>query len=289
MNTKYFKILAISMIVVFLLGPFVSGVAATSKPAFTQSNGKVDVQTDQATISVTGGGNIPFYNIKLNGTSKASYEVKFSSIQEFVDKNGNGLIDNGELVPNSGVSLASLNWDFSGFSTTNDSSNNIQKIDFNFTSAASSKNPEIQLRNHIDVSQGNSIKFDLIMAGYTWTSTNTSAKLAVKFQIAGGNITQGSNKNDLSFGEAQFSSVSTASTPDGNINVNTQVDNGNSFYLIYDHFNGNFEHDPTFSAVAQSGTDTTSSKTSGVSLELLPILTGLALVGILYTKKRKVN
>ncbi len=286
MINKHFKIIAITMIMVFLLGPFVSGATAVGKPVFTENNGKAEIKTDQATLSVTGGGNVPFFHIQLNGSNN-QYQVKFSSIQEFVDKNGNGMLDNGEAVPNSGVpALASLNWAFSGFKTVNDSSNNIQMINFNFTSAATNKDPGLSIDNHVDVSKGNQIKFDLAINHYTWTSTNNSAKLAVKFQISGGNLTQGSNNNDLSFGEAHFNSVSTASTPDGDINVTTQVDSGNSFYLIYNHFNNSFVHDPTFSAVAGS---TTGTNTSGVSLEVLPMLGGLAVIGIVYTKKRRTN
>ncbi len=286
MQTKMFKILATAIIMIFLFG-FVSGVAAAGKPQanFSKSNGQADISTGQATISVNGGGNVPFYHIKLNNSNDTTtYEVKFSSIQEFVDKNGNGLFDNGEAVPSSGISFPSLKWDFSGFYSTNDSNNNIQTINFNFTSTSTTKGPFIQLRNHIDVSKGNQIKFDLLISDYKWTSTNSSAKLAVKFQIAGGNLTQGANNNDISFGNAQFSSVSTASTPDGNINVNTQIASGNSFYLLYDHFNSNFTHDPTFSAVVS----TTSSSTKGLSLGLYPIVGGLAIIGIVFAKKRHI-
>lgn len=264
------------MIMAFLLGPFVSGVAAAGQPQKSFSNGQANITTDQATISVNGNANTPFYRIKLNNSS-TTYEVKFMSVQEWV---------NNKAVPSSGISMPSVGWTFSNFNTVNDSSNNIQSINFNFTSTASVKKnePSIQLDNHVNVANGNQIKFDLIINNYAWTSKNTSAQLAVKFQIAGGNISQGTNKNDLSFGDAHFNSVSTASTPGGNVNVNTQVESGNSFYLVFDHFNGNFSLDPTFSAVAGSSTGNT---TSGVSLSLLPIIGGLAVVGIVYTAKKR--
>ena len=283
MQSNVFKFIATFLLLIFLFSS-ISEVAATGKPQFVESNGKVDVTTDQATISVTGGGNIPFFHIQLNN-SKTAYEVKFSSIEEFVDTNGDGMFQQSEAVPNSGISLPSLNWAFSGFSNATDSNNNIQTLNFNFTTSSSSKGPVLGLRNHIDVSKGNQLKFDLSVGQYTWTSNNDTAKLAVKFQIAGGNLTQGSSSNDLSFGDAQFNSVSTAQTPDGNINVHTEIASGNSFYLIYDHFKGNFTHDPTFSVVAGSSSGNAS---TGVSLGLLPILGGLAVIGIVYTKKRRI-
>ena len=283
MQSNVFKLVATLLLMIFLFGS-ISGAVAVGQPKFSESNGKAEIKTDQATLSVTGGGNVPFFHIQLNG-SKTQYEVKFSSIQEFVDENGDGKFQQSEAVPNSGISLSSLNWAFSGFSNTTDANNNIQTLNFNFSTGASSKNPILWLDNHIDVSKGNQLKFDLAIKQYTWTSNNNSAKFAVKFQIAGGNLTQGSSSNDLSFGDAKFNSVSTAQTPDGNINVHTEIASGNSFYLIYDHFNGNFTHDPTFSVVAGSSSGSAS---TGVSLGLLPILGGLAVIGIVYTKKRRI-
>lgn len=274
MQSKVFKLLAITMIMIFIFG-YVSGVAAAGQPQKNYSNGQANITTSQAAISVNGNGNLPFFHIKLNNQN-TTYEVKLVSAQEWV---------NNKAVPSSGISMPSLGWTFSNFNTVNDSSNNIQSINFNFTSSAKKSGPLIQLDNHVNIANGNQIKFDLIVNNYVWTSHNTSAQFAVKFQIAGGNLTQGSgsNSNNLSFGNAQFNSVSTASTPNGNINVATQLASKNSFYLIYNHFNGNFTHDPTFSAVVSSNTAST---TKGLGLELLPVISGFAVIGIVIAKKR---
>ena len=274
MQSKVFKLLAFSIIMIFIFG-YVSGVAAAGKPQKNFSNGQADITTDQATISVNGNGNIPFFHIKLNNQN-TTYEVKLVSIQEWV---------NNKAVPSSGISMPSLGWTFSNFNTVNDSNNNIQSINFNFTSKTNGNGPSIQLDNHVNIANGNQIKFDLIIKNYVWISNNASAQLAVKFQIAGGNLTQGSgsNSNNLSFGDAQFNSVSTASTPDGNINVATQLDGKTTFYLIYNHFSESFEHDPTFTAVV---TNSTGTATKGLGLEFLPIISGLAVIGIVFAKKR---
>ena len=283
MNSKFFKVVGFSILLTFLLSMTTIGLAV-GKPDFVESNGKVDVTTDEATISVTGGGNVPFFHIQPKGNDSASYQVKFSGMQEFVDKNNDGVLSNSESVPQSKVSFPSQGWEFSGFSTTNDSSNNIAMIEFNFTSTGS---PTIEVRNHIDIAKGNEIKFDLAISDYTWTSTNNSAKLAINFQIAGGNLTQGSSANDLSFGDASFSSVSTATTNDGDISVSTQIDSGNSFSLVYGHFNQSFVHDPSFSAIAGSSSGNTT--VTGASLELLPILSSLIVIGIVLARKRTKN
>lgn len=278
---KILQLLAITMMIAFLFGS-VTGVSAVGKPNFDKSNGKADVQTGQADISVTGGSNVPFYHIQLNN-SKTAYEVKFSSMQEFVDSNGDGLFQSNEAVKGSSFNFPSTNWAFSNFATKNDSNGNIDQVDFNFTST-SNNGLSIQLRNHIDFSNGNQIKFDIAVSNYSWKSTNDTAKLVISMQITGGTLKNSTNSNDVTFGDAFLNSVSTASTSSGNINVKTQVANGNTLYLIYDHFNGGFVHDPTFGAVV--GTNTSGSNTTGVSLGWFPILSGLAVIGLIYTRKR---
>lgn len=280
MNSKKVKLTAALLLVAFMFSLSTTTGIATSKNSFKEANGQADITTSQATISVNGNQNTPFFHIKLNNSS-TTYEVKFMNIQEFVDSNGDGVFQSNEAVQNSANNLPSLSWNFSGFKTTNDTNGNVTNVDFNFTS--SSNNPSIQLDSHINLAQGNQIKFDLIISNYVWKSTNSSAKLAVKFQIAGGKLSK-SGTNSLQFGDAQFSSVSTASSPDGNINVATQLDTGSTFYLLFNHFNHSFNLDPTFSAVSGSGSSV-STKT-GVSLDLMSILAGLVVVGLVVSKKR---
>ncbi len=283
---------------------FASGVATVNgNPQPTEKNGVATVVTDNATISVTGGNNVPFYHIQSKG-SNTSYLVKFVDMEEFVDKNNDGLFQANELVPLSTNIFPSSSWIFSGFQTVNDSTNNVQMVNFNFTQYSM---PSVSLNNHINVKTGNQIKFDINVNKYTWKSSNSSAKLAIKMQIAGGNLSSGQNSNDLTFGNGYVNTVSTAQTPNGNINVKTQIANGNTFYLLFDHFNGNLSLDPilgvqstsstsgsTTSSASSSSTPTsssqpltTSSKTT--ALGLFPILASFAVVAIVVTKKRKFN
>lgn len=306
MNKNLFKIGAIVMMIAFLSG-FASGVATVNGiPQPSESNGVASITTNNATISVTGGNNVPFYHIQSKGTN-TSYEVKFVNMQEFTDKNNDSLFQNSELVPQSTTLFPGANWNFSGFNTVNDSNNNSQMVNFNFTHATA---PQISLDNHINVTAGNQIKFDLALANYTWKSTNTSTKLAIEMQIAGGNLSS-TSQNQLTFGNGYFNTVSQAQTPNGNVSVTTQIANGNTFYLLFNHFNGNFSLDPVFgvqSTSSTSSTSTSSSSTSSTStasnsvssstsvastsskttpLALLPVLGSFAVVGIVVMKKRK--
>lgn len=272
MNSKGKKIIATILIIAFLTSASMSGLAA-STPNYNQKNGVANVNTGKANISVTGGLQVPFFHIQLNN-SKTSYLVKFSSIQRFVDLNKDGKVQPNEISPASSTPLPGLNWMFSGFQL----SNNNNTINFNFTTKTT-KNTTIELNVHVDTTQGNSLKFDLIVQNYDWQSDNPSARLAIKFQIAGGNLTQSkSNSNDLHFGNAQFNTVSTASSPEGNINIATQIDSGSSFYLLINHFNNSFELDPTFSVSPSSSTP---------GFEVFALISGFTVIGVIVSLRRR--
>ena len=293
MQSKFLKIVAVTIMIAFISG-FASSVVAVGNPGFSQANGQVDITTPQAAISVTGGSNVPFYHIQLSN-SNTSYLVKFQDLEEFVDKNGDGLFQSSELVPLSTTAFPGLNWNFSGFNTVNDSTGNVQLINFNFTHATA---PIIDLNNHINVTNGNQIKFDINFSQYSWVSTNSSAKLAIKMQVAGGNLTGGSSGNNITFGSAYFNTVSTATSSSGNIEVTTQIVNTNTFYIIFNHFNANVTLDPIFGVLSTSSVSTSNSSTnnsvgqsatsSTPGFEALSILAGLAVIGIVITKRRHI-
>ena len=296
MQSKLQKIVALTVMIAFISG-LASSVVAIGNPGFTQANGVVDITTSQATISVTGGSNVPFYHIQLSN-SNTSYLVKFQDLEEFVDKNGDGLFQSSELVPLSTTTFPGLNWNFSGFNTVNDSTGNVQLVNFNFTHNTA---PMIDLNNHINVTNGNQIKFDINLSQYSWVSTNSSAKLAIKMQVAGGNLTSGANSNNITFGSAYFNTVSTATSTSGNIDVTTQIVNTNTFYIIFNHFNANVTLDPLFGVLSTSSTGSVSTSNSSTNnsigqsatssapgFEALSILAGLAVVGIVINKKRNI-
>ena len=283
------------ILLVTMLFGFSIGAMAVGKPDFAHKSGKVSVTTNNAIISVTGGSNVPFYHIKPlsaesssqsatdseNEDQDGSYLVKFVSLVEFVDNNSDGKFNNNEQVPQSVMLFPGSGWSFSGFETVNDSQDNVEKINFNFTHTGT---PSIDLINHINVAKGNEIKFDIGINDYTWKSSDSNAKLAIKMQIAGGDLSEGSN--GLEFGNGYFSSVSTASTADGDINVKLHVENTNTFYLVYDHFSGGFLHDPIFGATVSAESPNNSTT---ASLELLPVLGGFLVLSAYIANSRKRN
>ena len=283
MNVNIFKLISLFLMIALLFS--ITTQEISSNNPYAQANGVVTINTNRAIISVTGGSNVPFFQIQLNGSNQPA-KVKFSSIQEFVDTNNDGKFQTNESVALSGIALPSLTWTFGGFSTVNNSNGITASVGFNFTTNVG--NSQMQFRTHINFSSGNSLKFDLVFKNYIWISTNPNAKLAIKFQITGGNLTTGVNASELLFGNAEFNSASTAATSSGSIDVSTQIDTASTFYLIFNHFNSGFELDPTFT-VSNTGSTSSSSNTSVKSspgFEFIPLVAGLSVIGIVYTKRR---
>lgn len=299
MRSKIFKISA-AFVMIAVLSGFATGATAAGDPHISQANGIATITTVQGTISVTGGDNVPFYHIQANG-SNTTYLVKFVNMQEFVDKNNDSLFQQNEVVPNSSTTFPGIGWIFSGFKTTNSTANSIQQVNFNFIHDVA---PMLALTNYVNVTAGNQINFNIALSQYNWKSTNSTAKLAIEMQISGGKLQKGNSTNDLTFGNAYFNTVSNAQTSSGNITVTTQIANSNTFYLLFDHFNGNFTLDPLFgvnsipasginTSTSITGTTTINNPTTGTisttkttSLGILPILGGLAVIGLVTAKKK---
>lgn len=290
MRTNLLKIGAAFLMIACLSG-FASGAVAANGPNFSQANGIATISTGTAKFTVTGGNNVPDFHIQQNG-SNSNYLVKFVNMQEFVDKNNDGLFQQSEAVPLGQTIFPGQGWNFSGFQTTNDSNGNLSMLNFNFTHSGT---PSIDLQNYVNITAGNQIKFNIALSQYTWKSTNSTAKLAIEMQVAGGNLSAGSG-NDLTFGNAFFNTVNTAVSNGATIGVSTQISTGNSFYIIIDHFNGNFTLDPLFGVTSVSSSTPTSSATSSSSsnpsssvtpgFEVIPFLAGFAVVGVVLIKRR---
>ena len=300
MQKKFLQIGAFLIIIAFVSG-FATNVSAVGNPQPLEANGIVSVQTNLGNISVTGGDNVPFFHIKLNGTPNNAYQVNFLSMQEFVDKNNDGLFQTNEIVPNSNSPFPGIGWAFSGFNLVNDSNNNLQMVNFNFSHDVA---PMLAISNHVNVTAGNQIKFDLALNQYTWKSNNNSAKLAISLKVAGGVLSKDNSKNDLTFGNAFFNTVDTADSNGNTISVTTQIGTGSTFYLIFDHFDGNFTLDPLFgvNSVSSTSTNSATSTSSGSSsssstvgssssktaaLDIFPVLGSIAVLGLVIKQKRK--
>lgn len=286
MRTNLLKIGAAFVMIACLSG-FASGSVAANGPSFSQANGIATISSSTAKFTVTGGNNVPDFHIQHSG-SNTNYLVKFMNMQEFVDKNNDGLFQQSELVARSQTTFPGQGWNFSGFHQTNDTNGNLSMLNFNFTHTGT---PSIALQNYINIAAGNQLKFDIAVNQYSWTSTSTSAKLAIEMQIAGGNLSKGTG-NNLNFGNAYLNTVNTATSNGATIGVSTQISNGNTFYIIIDHFNANFTLDPLFGVNSVSSTSTpsnssTPSASSTPGFEVIPFVAGFAVIGIVLIHKRK--
>lgn len=314
------KISMIWLTAMLVFGLTVSGITQ-STITYTYNSGKVEIETDSVIIKVTGGSNVPFYQLSVKGADSSEvqpeeqtteessgasfkigqseetdpekeqkdekgltkYIIKFSSLSEFIDNNNNSEFDSNEEVKKSAINFPSQDWIFSNFTADKDSNDEIEKIHFSFKTPTG-VSPGIELRNHINIAKSNEIKFDIVITDYTWTSEDSDAQLAIKIQVLGGSLKEGSGGNDLEFDKAYVNFVNTADGENGPVDVSVSLGNSNTFYFIYDNFGSSLDHDPTFGAVP--GASSGEGGSSGLSLELFSIMGAFTVIGIIHRNRK---
>ncbi|OLS23129.1 MAG: hypothetical protein HeimC2_27470 [Candidatus Heimdallarchaeota archaeon LC_2] len=208
------------------------------------------VQTDGLVVEIKGGFNVPFYFFWSTDSPDVKYKIQMDSIFEANDSNINGVYDlaSDKKVPGSGITLASLTWEFSDLTTETNSLGEVTAIDFSLNTAES-MNPTIddtfiQFDNHIDRDSGSQLKFDVIIDNYEFSSPQSMLVLAFKIQSQGEASQDGQT---VSFGDGFFHSENTASDDNGEISVGLSQANedGGKLYLAYEQFTGKMIHDPT--------------------------------------------
>jgi len=152
-------------------------------------------------------------------------------------------------IPRSNLALPSLGWQFSTPAQSGG------EISFTITSTSSKgRFSSLVFRNHLIMNGSTNsadltkVKFDIVLKSYQWVSTDTSARLGLRFKLKdlgnpSGSVSQ--NGATLTVGNAYFS----ADTSSG-ISVHFDGSDPNSVWLVYDHFTSDLEHDPTFGVQA---------------------------------------
>ncbi|MHA2501803.1 MAG: hypothetical protein ACXAE3_02855 [Candidatus Kariarchaeaceae archaeon] len=253
MNVKKMQLFGALLGLVLVMGA-TSGNAVT----LAQGGGNVTVATDELTVKITGGGNVPMYQFWDTEDDSTKYKLQFSAVFEAEDNEENGTLgvyDLGEdkKVGPTNIALASLSWEFSDFENDTDGS-----IHFNLTSTATNDGMTIQFNNHLYAGEENSMKFDVVINNYTFDSVDTILVFAFKLLVQNGDEdVDGESEQDgdtVSFGDGFFQSEETA-VSDGkvvNVGLSTGSDEGSKIYLAYGQFSGDLVHDPTVGVQASA-------------------------------------
>ncbi len=196
---------------------------------------------------------VPFYFLTELSTN-ITYKVQFHNMFEISDLDGDGEYNQGNdsIVPTSSKALASFNWSISDIDNETDSDGNLVATHFNLT--GSYNGLTVQFRNHIDMVNGLSLKFDVVINSYNFIDDNASLVLAYMITSSDPDYdgTPKDANDTVTFGRGFFSSLPSAEDINGTnvasiaTGLSTGSDGGNGMvYLTYEHFDGDLVHDPT--------------------------------------------
>lgn len=169
---------------------------------YNAMNKQVTLTTPALDVRVTTGGNVPHFMFwdptYTDISTRLVYHVQFYQLIEFNDTDDDGLYTNGtDQVVAPILGLARVEWDFSGF-TTEEDDGTVTAVHFNFTltdvQGPGPLYPDLflQLRCHINTTNDNELKFDIVISGWPWTSTETYLALRwdLMIQIPGAHTYQ---------------------------------------------------------------------------------------------------
>ncbi|MFX0212100.1 MAG: hypothetical protein ACFFDT_39370, partial [Candidatus Hodarchaeota archaeon] len=135
----------------------------------------VDIESEKLMVMINAGGQVPIYQFWSPTDNNTKFHVKFQKIQEFTDKNSNGLYENNETVDQRTLSLQSVRWILS------DAIVDDEQIRFNFTSESFQQSQfqefQIKIVNHIDLENATKLKFDIYMSGWPFLSEENMLSL----------------------------------------------------------------------------------------------------------------
>ena len=225
---------------------------------------QVTLTTPTVDIRVSAGGAVPhfmFWSPVVPPTTRTVYHVQFFQLFEFNDTNDNQIYDNAtDFVQGPILGLGRIVWDFSGFQTE-EVDGITTAVHFNYTlsgfigSGPAYPDLYMELRCHINTTNDNELKFDIVISGWPWMHTDSS--LALRWDLlvqSPGTFTyrhayQHRYENrTYAFDGAYFSYRRSANVGNDTIEVTSNYEDHpekTQFYLVYPYFGDEvLVHDP---------------------------------------------
>lgn len=225
---------------------------------------QVTLTTPTVVIRVSAGSAVPhfmFWSPALNPSLRTIYHVQFYQLFEFNDTNDNQAYDNGtDFVYDPVLGLGRIVWDFSGFQTE-ESEGVTTAVHFNYTlSEVQGTGPiypdlYMELRCHINITNDNELKFDILISGWPWMHTDSSLALRwdLMVQTPGTHTYRHAYQHryenrTYSFDGAYFSYRNSANVGNDTTTVTSSYEDApdkTKFYLVYPYFGDEvLVHDP---------------------------------------------
>ncbi len=267
---------------IFALVLIISLSVVSTQPSDAIGGDNIFVENDNIAIKITGGQNVPMYSFWDPSQNETKYDVKFILLFEVIDENQDGIYtpENDSKVPASVNALPALSWDFSAIETDDDGITH-----FNLTSKGATYT--LQLINH--VGSDASLKFDVKIDDYEFSSDDEDAMLVIGFHLLAGEqeideedddaddndtpmVAEENNEtgnSKVNFGQgAYFESETKANVSGKEISAGVSVgsEEGDPLaYIAFERFNGTLFLDPIIGLAKQ--VDSTDEETDSGSAE----------------------
>lgn len=226
---------------------------------------QVTLVTPAINVRVSTGGNVPHFMFWdpnfVDPNTRLTYHVQFYQLIEFNDSNGDGSYTNGtDVVMAPILGLGRVAWDFSGFLTEEDNGQTTA-VHFNFT-LDEVQGPGMQydelymeLRCHINTTNDNELKFDIVISGWPWVNNDTHLALRWDLMVQSpGTFTYRHahqyryENRTFAFDGAYFAYKNSANVGNDTIDVTSSYESHpdkTMFYLTYENFGDEvLVHDP---------------------------------------------
>lgn len=262
-----------SRVAIIALGLVFIMVASTTTMAVTngqilhyqynQGSKQVTLTSTGIDIRVTTGGNVPHFMFWDPNITQANlrviYHVQFYQLIEFNDTNDDGTYTPGtDQVVAPILGLASVDWIFSGFQIEEEDSI-VKAVHFNFTSESvqGHHHPDlyIQLRCHVNITNANELKFDIVLSGWPWTYNDTYLALRWDLMVQSPGMLHYRHayqyryeNGTYTFDGAYFAYKHSANVGNDTVQVTScheDMPEKTQFYIVYPNFGDDLlEHDP---------------------------------------------
>jgi hypothetical protein len=226
---------------------------------------QVTLVTPSIDVRVSTAGNVPHFMFWdptfVDPNTRLTYHVQFYQLIEFNDTNSDGTYTNGtDHVVAPILGLARVSWDFSGFLTETNNSE-VTAVHFNFTlndvqgPGISYDDLYMELRCHINTTNDNELKFDIVISGWPWVYNDTYLALRWDLMVQSpGTHTyrhayqyRYENQN-YTFDGAYFAYQHSANVGNDTVDVTCNYEDHPDktiFYLVYANFGDDeLVHDP---------------------------------------------
>jgi hypothetical protein len=253
--------------VIMLSGLSLAGITAAQGIGYQYDPGarQVTLVTPSIDVRVSTGGNVPHFMFWdpnfVDPNTRLTYHVQFYQLFEFNDSNGDGTYTNGtDQIVAPILGLGRVSWDFSGF-LTEENNSVITDVHFNFT-LNDVQGPGIEydelymeLRCHINVTNANELKFDIVISGWPWVNNETHLALRwdLLVQSPGTHTYRHAYEHryenrTFAFDGAYFAYKRSANVGNDTIEVTSNYESHpdkTMFYLVYTNFGDDvLVHDP---------------------------------------------